>query len=230
MGVADPVGRSLAIGSSRYQIVGVAGNALSFSLKEDVRPAVYLPYLQSTRPTGQMTYEVRTAGDPFDLAEPVREAVRRLDSRIAVHEMTTQTSHVDQAISTEITLAKLCSAFAALALVIACVGLYGTVAFNVARRTTEIGIRSALGASAGRIVWMILRDVCVMAAAGLALGLPLVLAGSRYVKAFLYGIAPNDPAALAAAVAVLLAAGLLAGFVPARRASRIDPLSAMRCE
>jgi macrolide transport system ATP-binding/permease protein len=144
--------------------------------------------------------------------------------------MTTQASYVDQAISTEITLARLCSAFALLALVIACVGLYGTVAFNVARRTTEIGIRAALGASAGRIVWMILRDVCVMAAAGLAIGLPLALAGSRYVKTFLYGIAPNDPAAIAAAVAVLLAAGLLAGFVPARSASRIDPLMAMRCE
>jgi ABC-type antimicrobial peptide transport system permease subunit len=124
----------------------------------------------------------------------------------------------------------LCSAFAGLALVIACVGLYGTVAFNVARRTNEIGIRSALGASACRIVWMILGDVCIMAAAGLAIGLPVVLAGSKYVKAFLYGIAPNDPATIAAAAAMLLASGLLAAFLPARRASRIDPLGAIRCE
>ena len=113
---------------------------------------------------------------------------------------------------------------------IACVGLYGTVAFNAARRTNEIGIRSALGASAGRIVWLILRDVCVMAAVGLAIGIPMVWAGSSYVKAFLYGIAPGDPAAIAIAVAVLLTSGLLAGFVPARRASRVDPLLAMRAE
>jgi ABC-type antimicrobial peptide transport system permease subunit len=144
--------------------------------------------------------------------------------------MKTQAEHIDQGISTEITLAKLCSLFAVLALVIACVGLYGTVAFNVARRTTEIGIRSALGASAGRIVWMILRDVCLMAAVGLAIGIPLVLAGSRYVKSFLYGVTPTDPVAIALAIGILLTAGLLAGYVPARRASRIDPIGAMRCE
>jgi ABC-type antimicrobial peptide transport system permease subunit len=120
--------------------------------------------------------------------------------------------------------------FAALALVIACVGLYGTVAFNVARRTNELGIRTALGASARHIRWMILRDVCIMLVAGLAIGIPLALAGSQYVKALLYGIAPNDPAAIVGAVAVLLASGLLAGFIPARRASRIDPLVAIRYE
>ena len=108
--------------------------------------------------------------------------------------------------------------------------MYGTVAFNVARRTTEIGIRTALGATAGRIVWMILRDVCVMAAAGLAIGVPLVLWGSGYVKSFLYGVAPHDPLAIALAVVILLVAALFAGYAPARRASRIDPLVAMRCE
>jgi macrolide transport system ATP-binding/permease protein len=231
-GIADPIGRTLVTfgGRERYEIVGVADNALTFNLKEDGRPAVYFCYLQSTRAPRAMTYEIRTAGDPIDLAVPVREIVREADFRLAISEMKTQAAHIDQAISTEITLARLCSVLAALALVIACVGLYGSVAFNVARRTTEIGIRSALGASAGRIVWMILSDVCLMAAAGLAIGLPLVLAGSRFVKSFLFGVAPNDPAAIAAAVVLLLAAGLLAGFVPARRASHIDPLGAMRCE
>lgn len=156
--------------------------------------------------------------------------VRQADSRIAIHDLKTQAVHIDQAISTEITLARLCSMFAALALVIACVGLYGTVAFNVARRTNELGIRTALGASTSRIRWMILRDACTALVAGLAIGIPLVLAGSRYVKAFLYGIGPNDPAAIVGAAAVLCASGLLAGFIPARRASRIDPLVAIRYE
>jgi ABC-type antimicrobial peptide transport system permease subunit len=177
-----------------------------------------------------MTYAIRTAGDPLDLAGPVSETVRRTDPRIAIHDLKTQAVHIDQAISTEITLARLCSVFAVLALVIACVGLYGTVTFNVARRTTELGIRTALGASASRIRWMILRDVCIMLVGGLAIGTPLVLAGSQYVKAFLYGIGPNDPAAIVGAAAVLLASGLLAGFIPARRASRIDPLVAIRYE
>ena len=156
--------------------------------------------------------------------------MRQVDSRIAIHDLKTQAAHIDQAISTEITLARLCAVFAALALVIACVGLYGTVAFNVARRTNEIGIRTALGASATQVIWMILRDVCTMAAAGLAIGIPLALAGSRYVKAFLYGVAPNDPGAIAIAVGVLLASGMLASFIAARRASLIDPLDALRCE
>ncbi len=230
LSVETPIGREITLDKDRFQIIGVADNALSFGLKEERRPALYFHYLQNARPSGQMTYAIRTAGDPLDLAGPVREMVRQADSRIAIHDLKTQAVHIDQAISTEITLARLCSLFAALALVIACVGLYGTVAFNVARRTNELGIRSALGASASRIRWMILRDVCTMLVAGLAIGIPLVLAGSRYVKAFLYGIGPHDPTTIVGAAAVLLASGLLAGFIPARRASRIDPLVAIRYE
>ena len=230
LSAGSPIGREIALDKNRFEIVGVAENALSFMLKEDRRPAVYFHYLQSARPSGQMTYAIRTAGAPLDFAGPVREIVRQVDSRIAIHDLKTQAVHIDQAISTEIALARLCSMFAALALVIACVGLYGTVAFNVTRRTNELGIRTALGASASRIRWMILRDVCTMLVAGLAIGLPLVLVGSQYLKAFLYGIGPHDPAAIAGAAAVLLASGLLAGFIPARRASRIDPLVAIRYE
>jgi macrolide transport system ATP-binding/permease protein len=230
LNIETPIGQAITLGKERVQIIGVAGNALSFGLKEERRPALYLQYLQNARPAGQMTYAIRTAGDALDLAGPVREIVRQADSRLAIHDLKTQAVHIDQAISTEITLARLCSLFAALALIIACVGLYGTVAFNVARRTNELGIRTALGASAGRIRWMILRDVCTMLAAGLAIGIPLALAGSRYVKTFLYAIGPHDPAAIAGAATILLASGLVAGFIPARRASRLDPLVAIRYE
>ena len=229
-GLDNPVGRTLIHGGDRFEIVGLAENALTFSLKGSSRPVVYFSYMQTRRAPEQMTYEVRAAGDPVALAGPVRAVVREADSRLAVHNMKTQADHIDQAISTEITLAKLCSAFALLALVMACVGLYGTVAFTVARRTHEIGIRSALGASGVRLVWMVLRDVVAMAVVGLAIGLPLVFAGSRYVTSFLYGVAPNDPASIAAGVAVLLSAALAAAWLPASRASRIDPLVAMRCE
>jgi predicted permease len=231
-GIDDPVGRLFTFrdGKTQYQIVGLVENALTFTLKGDTRPAVYFPYLQDSRAPGQMTYEVRTAGDPLDLAGPVRALVRQTDFRLAIHDMKSQAEHIDQGISTEITFAKLCSAFAILALVIACVGLYGTVAFSVAQRTTEIGIRTALGATTGRIVWMILRDVCLMAVSGLTIGVPLVLAGSRYVKSFLYGVAPNDPAAIAIAVIVLAGTGLAAGYGPARRAALADPLRAIRCD
>ncbi len=236
LGLPDPVGRLVDIGGKQYSIAGVADNAVSFALKDEGRGAVFLPYLQGLSKVqgggapGAMTYEVRTSGDPLSIAAAVRETVWKIDGRLAIDGMTTQAAHVDEAISTEIALARLCSAFGALALVIACVGLYGNVAFAVARRTHEIGIRSALGASGARLVWMVLRDVVAMAILGLVLGLPLVFAGSRYVKAFLFGIAPNDPASIAAAVTVLLAAAVVAGYIPARRAAWIDPLRAMRCD
>jgi predicted permease len=229
-GVENPIGRTLTLPSQQFEIVGVVGDSLAFALTETPRASVYFPYTQSTRPFQQMTYEVRTAGDPLDLAGPVTAVVRRVDSRLAILDMKTQAAHIDRAISREITLARLCSVFAGLALVIASVGLYGTVAFNVARRTSEIGIRMALGASARRILWMVLGDVLALAALGLLIGFPLVFAGARYVKSFMYGIAPTDPVSIAIAVGVLLASGLIASVIPARRASRIAPMTAVRAD
>ena len=195
---------------------------------------VYFPYLQDPYLRGavpdQMTYEVRAAGNPLGLANTVRQIVRQIDSRIAVSDLKTQAAHIDEAISQEIALARLCTVFALLALVIACVGLYGTVAFNVTRRTGEIGIRMALGAQRAGIIWLVLRSVLTLELLGLAIGIPVVLAGSRYVESLLFGIKPNDPMALTAGVAVLFTAGLVASYVPARRASSIDPMVAVRHE
>ncbi len=126
--------------------------------------------------------------------------------------------------------AELCTAFAILALAIACVGLYGTISYNVARRTGEIGVRMALGAQRRGVVQMILRQVFVLAALGLAIGVPVALGASKLVASFLFGLKPKDPLAFAAAVAILLGAAILAGYAPARRASRIDPMVALRHE
>ncbi|HEX5432193.1 MAG TPA: FtsX-like permease family protein, partial [Bryobacteraceae bacterium] len=126
--------------------------------------------------------------------------------------------------------AMLCSCFAVLALLIACVGLYGTMSYAVARRSNEIGIRMALGAQRPRVVWMILRGVLAMSVAGLAIGLPIAYATSKYVESFLFKMKPNDPLTVGAAVGILLASAILAGYLPARRASRIDPMEALRHE
>jgi macrolide transport system ATP-binding/permease protein len=190
----------------------------------------YFQYLQADRPPSAMTYEVRTAGRPLNLGGPVAEVVRQADWRLAVLDVKTQAAHIDHGISREITLARLCSTFAAIALAIACVGLYATVAFNVARRTKEIGIRLALGAAGRRIVWRVLRDVIAMTAAGFAIGVPLVFLGTRYVSSFLYGVQPNDPLAIAMALSVMLTSAILAGLVPASRAARIAPMGAVRRE
>ena len=142
----------------------------------------------------------------------------------------TQAADIDQTINQEIVFARLCSAFAILALVISCVGLYATMAYTVARRTGEIGLRMALGAGRSTVIWMVLREVCVVAAIGLAIGLSTALGTSRLIESFLFEVKPNDPRALTLAAIILLTAALVAGYGPARRASRVDPMIALRHE
>jgi len=234
-GDQNPLGQRISIRREppfkEMEVVGIARNARYGSLKGDFPPVVYLPFNQGTYvPLDEMTFALRTSGDPLRYVNTVREIVRQADPRVPVTSVKTEAAQVDQIMNQEIVFARLCSAFAILALVIACVGLYGTVSYNVARRTGEIGIRTALGAQRGRLVWMILRDVIVLAAVGLAIGIPAALGTSKLVVSFLYRIKPNDPVALTIAVLTLLAAVLVAGYLPARRASRIDPMVALRHE
>jgi ABC-type antimicrobial peptide transport system permease subunit len=208
----------------------VSRNARYGQLTKEIPPVVYLPYDQGYPQPSQMVYELRTSGDPLRYVNAVRETVRHSDARVPVSDVRSQVGEIDQAINQEITFAELCSGFAILALVIACVGLYGVVSYSVNRRTGEIGIRMALGAQRGGVVWMVLREVCVLAVVGLAISVPTALVASKLVRSFLYGMQPNDPLSLALAVAILLAAALLAGYVPAWKASRIDPMVALRHE
>jgi ABC-type antimicrobial peptide transport system permease subunit len=144
--------------------------------------------------------------------------------------MSTQEDVIHHHIGQERTFAALCTAFALLAVVIACVGLYGTMAYSVVRRTNEIGLRLALGAERQRLIWMVLREVFVMSAVGLAIGLPVALATTKFVKSFLFDVKPHDPWAICGAAVVLVLAAVAAGYGPAWRASRIDPWNALRHE
>lgn len=233
-GNENPVGRHLTIAGRDprdMEIVGVAREARYGGLKREVPPVVYIPYNQgSQKLVEQMVYVLRTAGNPLGYVSAVRELVHQADARVPVSSVTTQTAQIDATINQEIAFAKLCAAFAILALAIACVGLYGTMSYRVARRTNEIGIRMALGAPRGGVVWMVLRQAFVLAIVGLAIGLPAAFATSKFVESFLFGMKPNDPIAIGTAVAVLVTAAILAGYVPARRASRIDPMAALRHE
>jgi macrolide transport system ATP-binding/permease protein len=234
----NPLGRHLTVGGSPspiprrdLEIVGVAGNARYNSLKRTVPTLVYVPYDQLSVPRlAQMTFELRTAGAPLGYVNTIRSIVHQADARVPVTNVNTQAAQIDGSINPEIAFAKLSTAFAILALTIACVGLYGTVMYNVARRTGEIGLRMALGAQRGRVVWMVVREVFLLAAMGLAIGVPIAFAASRLVESFLFGMKPTDPVTLTMAVLILLSATLLAGYFPARRASRIDPMVALRHE
>jgi ABC-type antimicrobial peptide transport system permease subunit len=160
----------------------------------------------------------------------IRDVVRRADPGVPVMRLRTQTAEIDQALNQEILFARLCTAFALLALVMACIGLYGTLAYSVTRRTPEIGIRVALGARQATVMWMVLREVCTLAAVGLAISLPIAVFASRLVQSFLFELQPNDPLTIGWAVAVLVASALLAGMGPARRASRISAAVALRAD
>lgn len=177
-----------------------------------------------------MFYELRTSGDPLALVQTVRKAVHDAAPAVPVTSVMTQTQRIDNTITQERAFANLCTAFAVLALTIACIGLYGTMAYAVSRRTTEIGVRMALGAERRRIIWMVLREVLALAAAGLAVGLVCAWGLLSAVKSFVFGIKPADPLAILIATAILVAALMLAGYAPAARASRIDPLTALRHE
>jgi predicted permease len=233
-GGRDPIGQSLTLeegpNPAELTIVGVAANARYLDLKSELMPIVYPSFSQRALPLNGMTYVLRTTGNPLALAGAVRDIVRRADPRLPISGLMTERAQIDRSVNQEIAFARLCTAFAVLALAIACVGLYGTVSYNVARRTGEIGIRMALGAQRQAVVRMVLREVITVAAVGLAISVPAAMAASRLVRSFLFGLEPGDPVAMVAAVSILAAAAMLAGYVPARRASRIDPMLALRHE
>jgi len=231
-GNENPVGRRITLPDEKrdLEIVGVSGNVRYGGLKNEEENAMTVFVAVNQFPPDRVTYALRTAGDPLRYVNSVHEIVREADSRIPVTDVITQAAEIDRTISREVTFAKLCTGFAVLALLIACVGLYGTMSYNVARQIGEIGIRMALGAQRGAVVWMVLRRVLLLAGMGLAISVPAALIGSRLVKSFLFETQPNDPGTLVLAGVVLLSAALLAGYAPARRASRIDPVAALRQE
>jgi hypothetical protein len=235
-GDRNPLGQILTgpqdCATCAFEIVGVSGNAL---VGRDVRdkpgPTVFVPYTANLwGPLQTMIYELRTAGSPLGYVRTVRELIHETDPRLPVSEIQTQSALIDATINREVVFARLSTGFALLALAIACVGLYGAMSYNVARRTGEIGIRMALGAPRSRVVWMVLREVLLLVVAGLVIGIPAALFGTKLLKSSLYAAQPNGPISLTVAAVSLVVAATLAGYVPARKASRIDPTVALRCE
>jgi ABC-type antimicrobial peptide transport system permease subunit len=156
--------------------------------------------------------------------------IAQIDDKLPMYDVTTMNEQVRDTLDRDRLIAQLVSFFGALALILACIGLYGVMAHGVARRTNEIGIRMALGARGGNIAWMILREVLYLVLVGLIIGVPAALLGARFVASWLFGMSPTDPITLISAAVVLTLVALLAGYLPARRASRVNPLSALRYE
>jgi predicted permease len=212
------------------EIVGIVRNAKYTSIQDDAPATVYLPYLQHPGAINEMSFEVRTLGNPLAIAADVRRAVAAIDKNVPLSDMQTQVQQIDRFLMKERLFATLSGAFGVLALILAAIGLYGTISYAAARRTSEIGIRMALGASRSSVLWLILRGTLAMLGVGIVVGLPASLAAARLVRSQLFGLSAMDPASLSGAVVVLGVLAMAAGWIPARRAARVDPMTALRYE
>jgi predicted permease len=227
-GKYNPVGQLLSLEEGKppdVEIVGVVGDAKYYSLREGIEPTIYFPML-----AGGGTFEVRTASDPKALLPSIRGAVRSVDSNLPIYHLMTQTEQIDRTISQERLVAWLSGAFALLALVVACIGLYGLLAHEVARRTHEVGIRMALGASPLEVLALVLGRGIRLVTLGVVIGIGTALGLARYLQSLLYGVRPIDPLAYATVTILLLIVTFGACYLPARRATKVDPMVALRYE
>jgi predicted permease len=230
-GSSNPIGRRFGFGRGKptdIEIVGVAKDVRSVELRDQPPRYVYIPYAQDDSVT-QLTYYVRAARDDGGaIAAGIRQSVRRLDPNLPIFNMKTMAVQIDESLFVERMVAVLSVAFGALATLLAAIGLYGVMSYAVARRTREIGIRMALGAERGRVLWLVLREVAAMALAGIVGGLAAALWLTRQVQSQLYGLSPNDPLTLGIAMGLLAAVAIASGYIPARRATTIDPMIALK--
>ena len=234
-GDQNPIGRRLTFNQSSdtedFEIVGVIGDAKYDSPREPAQKTVYRPIIQ-VQDSGAFlnVFELRTAGDPLNLAAEVRASFLQFNDKLPVLNFTTLKTQTDEALRQERLVAQMVSFFGLLGLLLSCVGLYGIMAHAVVRRTNEIGIRMALGAERRNIIWMVLKESLMLVGLGLAVGLPASWAAGRLISSQLYGLTPGDPLTLLMAVVLLSLVGAISGYLPARKASRVDPLIALRYE
>lgn len=229
----SPIGRRFGLGHDPkngfdIEVVGVVADAKYVDLREKAQPATYFPYTQ--RVGFYHDLEVRYSGDPAAIIAEVRRAVGEVDHSLPVAYENTLAEQVEQSVTTETLVAQLSGFFGFLAVFLACIGIYGLMSYTVTRRTSEIGVRMALGAVRSNVLWMVIRESLTLVGIGLLAGLPLALGASRLVSRMLFGLSPADPLSMAGAAIVLLAFALLAGYLPARRAANVDPMVALRYE
>jgi ABC-type antimicrobial peptide transport system permease subunit len=212
------------------EIVGVVADAKYNNLREQAKPRVYVSLFNPVWPQNAAVYFVRTFADPAGVGAEIREAMRETSQSLPQVEINSMSGLVDDSLQSDRFIERLSAAFGALALLLAGIGLYGVMAYTVARRTRDIGIRLALGAEPRNVRRQVLRETLVLVGLGVLAGVPVAIAGGYLVRSMLYGLGAADPVAIAIAAVVLAAVAALAGFLPARRASLVDPMVALRYE
>jgi predicted permease len=227
----NPLGQFITLSreeNEEYQIVGLCSNHKCRNLRRGISPIFYRPYRQYC--TSTMICMVRSVLPPLSLVPAVRKAVAELDRNLPLEGITTQKLAIKESLRLERLMVSLFGSFAFLALALSCIGLYGLMAYNVARRTGEMGIRKALGARPWDVAWPILREALTLTAIGVAIGLPVALALVRVVRFFFYGIEPHDPITVIGTIGIMITVAVLAAWIPARRAAKVDPMKALRYE
>jgi putative ABC transport system permease protein len=233
-GDRNPVGRHIGFGmnpgtKTPIEIIGIVKDAKYTGVRDEIPRQVFFAYMENDFAGGAVMY-VRTTSQPDSAFGSIRQVARQLDANIPIYNLRTLDHQIDQSLLNDRLIATLSTAFGVLATLLAVIGLYGVMAYTVARRTREIGVRMALGAVQADVVWLVMREVLTLVGTGLALGLVAAWGLSRVVSSQLYGVAATDPLTIASAAGVLAAVALLAGYVPARRATRINPVLALRYE
>jgi predicted permease len=228
----DPIGQHLLRGQKKtdFEIVGVVGDAKYEDLRTAAPPAGYVPIMQIDDKKPSYNAVVRTSGPIAPLAGAARALAARMAPEIPAPVLTSMERVVEDSVSTEWVMALLSLFFAACALLVSGIGLYGTLAYSTARRTSEIGIRMALGARRAGVIALVFRRNAAIASAGLAIGLTIAILASRALASFLYETSPRDPWILVGSVAALATVAAAASLLPALRAARIEPITAIRCE
>uniref|UniRef100_Q01NG5 Permease n=1 Tax=Solibacter usitatus (strain Ellin6076) TaxID=234267 RepID=Q01NG5_SOLUE len=235
-GDTSPIGRQVVFpfraskAAADYEIVGVVKDAKHASLRAEPWRFVYLPIPQAIDRINRVALSVRCIGDPVQLAAPIQKELHNARATLLITNVSTIEKQVELSLMRERLVSTLSITFGAVALLLSCIGLYGILAYTVTSRTTEIGIRLALGATRAGMVWLILREAVVLAISGIVIGIPASWAVGKFSRALLFGVEPFDLLPIATAILVLLVFAALAGFIPARRAGRLDPMSALRSE
>jgi predicted permease len=233
-GQANPIGRKFTIDDTSskgpVEIVGVARDARDHQLKGKVQRRFYIPVSQALGSIAGLNFEIRTAGNPVAVAEAVRKQIKSFDANVPINSVRALNELAERSISDQILIARISSFFAGLALLLAAIGLYGILSYSVAGRTREIGVRMALGAQRGSVLRMVLEEAGKLVVLGVVIGVPASLLASRLFLSMLFGLKTTDPGSMALVIAVLLAITLLASYIPARRATKVDPMVALRYE
>ena len=218
----------VAESTDEIEVIGVVKDAKYGTLTEEIRPMAFYPHSQLPDALGNLM--VRFSGPSSAVVPQVRQTITRINRNLPIDDVVSLSDQIGRSLVQQRLVARLAGFFGALALVLACIGLYGVMSYGVARRTNEIGIRMALGAENRSVLWLVLREALMLVVIGLVVGVLASLAVTKTAESLLYELKPNDPLTIAGATILLALVAALAGYLPARRASRVDPMVALREE